>query len=132
MFLSSLTHNSLGRLELLLRNALQSSSGAFSTPLTAPRGLGKYAEKAWNDIGQDLLMEGINEKHFGMFHEEIKVYMRYLVNGGTPLSEANFHPDRTGSPPREADGRIGAWLGTLSEDSLYRASKLYGSENVER
>jgi hypothetical protein len=90
MFLSSLTHGSLGRLELLLRNALQSSSSGFSTSSTVPRGLGNCTENAWNEIGQDLLMEGISEKHFGTFQNEVKAYMRYLVHGGAPLSETNF------------------------------------------
>jgi hypothetical protein len=97
MFLSSLTHGSLGRLELLLRNALQSSSSGFSTSSTV-RGLGNYTENAWNDIGQDLLMEGISEKHFGTFQNEIKAYMRYLVHGGAPLSETNFRHGSAAMP----------------------------------
>ena len=94
MFLSSLTHNSLGRLEILLQQALQSAPGAISMASDLPRGPGKGSENAWNQIGQDLSREGISEKHFVEFAGEIKAYMRYLVHGGNFLSHANFRPDR--------------------------------------
>jgi hypothetical protein len=50
-------------------------------------------------------MEGISEKHFGTFQNEIKAYMRYLVHGGTPLSETNFRHGST-TDRRHDDERI--------------------------
>ena len=90
MFLSSLTHSSLGRLELLLTQALRTSSGSISTSTETSRGLGTRLDSTWNEIGRDLLIEGIGETHFRQFKDEVKAYMRYLVHGGYPLSETNF------------------------------------------
>jgi hypothetical protein len=108
MFLSSLTHNSLGRLELLLTNVLRSPPGGFSTSSNVPRGPGKDVENAWNDVGQDLRMEGISEKHCRLFADEIKAYVRYLVHGGNLLSETNFRFDRPERERRKQSGRPGA------------------------
>jgi hypothetical protein len=90
IFLSSLTHNSLGRLELLLAQVLRTSSESVSTSAETSRGPGTELGNTWNETGQDLLIEGMGETHFRQFKDEIKAYMRYLVHGGHPLSKTNF------------------------------------------
>ena len=110
MFLSSLTHNSLGRLELLLKSALLSSSGNFSVSSNGPRGLGKDADNTWSEIGQDLLMEGINEDHLRRFADEIKKYIRYLVHGGSLLSNTNFRLDKPSHEQHRMRDRVHAQL----------------------
>lgn len=113
MFLSSLTHNSLGRLEFLLKNALQSPSSGFSITSNLPRGPDGGSENTWNQIGQDLLMEGISERYFREFSDEIKAYIRYLVHGGNFLSEKNFRLDRSSPELRKTDERVHAQLPEL-------------------
>ena len=132
MFLSSLTHNSLGRLELLLKSALQSPAGSFSVSSNIPRGLGKDGQNTWNEIGQDLLMEGIGEKHFRRFADEIKAYMRYLVQGGDHLSEMNFRLDRSGRDRRnqyQVHERIDAPARMSPESSLDTPANFYVRED---
>jgi hypothetical protein len=102
MFLSSLTHSSLGRLELLLTQALRTSSGSVSMSTETSRGLGTGLDSTWNEIGRDLLIEGIGETHFRQFKDEVKAYMRYLVHGGYPLSETNFRLRDPGQYARKA------------------------------
>lgn len=106
MFLSSLTHNSLGRLEFLLKNALQSPSSGFSISSNLPRSPDGGGENTWNQIGQDLLMEGIGERHLREFSDEIKAYIRYLVHGGNFLSKRNFRLDRSSPELRKTDERV--------------------------
>lgn len=124
MFLSSLTHNSLGRLELLLTNALRSTSRgsfmSFDTLVSSE----KEIENAWNEIGQDLLMEGIGEQHFHKFAHEIKAYMRYLVHGGNPLSETNFRLTRPDLQPGSLFG------GMTNPPQPQSSSGLFGNTNT--
>lgn len=85
IFLTSLTHSSLGRLELLIKNALRSSSQVnvgikqvFGTTSDGANGV-------WSAIAQDLALEGISEQQAAQFKQEIVAYTRHLVNGGDPF-----------------------------------------------
>ena len=132
MFLSSLTHSSLGRLELLLTQALRTSSGSISTSAETPRGLGTGIDRTWNEIGRDLLIEGIGETHFRQFKDEVKAYMRYLVHGGYPLSETNFRlhdPSQYARKAAKSRQRLYEEHDTSSELRFERVGKRYTSDS---
>ncbi|TKX20509.1 hypothetical protein C1H76_7319 [Elsinoe australis] len=99
MFLTSLTHGALGRVEFLLKNPKQGTSlplpsattGSYSTS-RGPQGSNasassnnSHASGTWNKISQDLATEGIYDQQMDKFQEDIKAYVRYLVNGETPF-----------------------------------------------
>lgn len=119
MFLSSLTHNSLGRLELLLTNALRSTSRGSFMSFDTFVSQEKETGNAWNEIGQDLLMEGIGEQQFRKFTGEIKAYVRYLVHGGKPLSETNFRLARPDFQPGKLFGAVANTPQTQSSSGLF-------------
>jgi hypothetical protein len=80
IFLTSLTHSSLGRLELLIKNALRGGEkGALSALSTTQE------PDAWSSIGRDLALEGISSDVAVKFKHEIEAYTRHLANGGDPF-----------------------------------------------
>lgn len=81
MFLTSLTHSSLGRLELQLRRALRSSAGG--TQVNAFRSVdddGFYG--VWNAIGEDLKHDGVTEQQIVQYQGYVKAYLKELVREG--------------------------------------------------
>ncbi|KIW01570.1 uncharacterized protein PV09_07044 [Verruconis gallopava] len=112
IFLTSLTHSSLGRLEGLIKNALRGSaqkqqgsqtqfasagytnhivlgdrSQAFNvqTPDVGSVSAVGSEDDVWASIGQDLSWEGIRAQDVKPFRDEIITYIRYLHNGGEPF-----------------------------------------------
>lgn len=117
IFLTTLSHGSLARLEFLIKNGAQAAQQGpvpdgskdldFSVT-EAPWG-GSHAHSKrkdaviWQDIGRSLQGEGIADKDIEPFQEEIKAYARYLVRGETPFwREPVSKPLLTGSL-REAE-----------------------------
>ena len=92
MFLTSLTHSSLGRLERLLMNAGSPSVNASRQPLGTPGSStpDDGLDGAWLAIGRDLVADGVSKESVVQFGGEISAYMRYLLRGGRPLSKNNF------------------------------------------
>jgi len=84
IFLTSLTHSSLGRLELALKRALRSAASGGSS-VNASRTVDDGFDGAWSAIGEDLRLEGITERQVVMYQEHVKGYLRYLVGGGEPV-----------------------------------------------
>lgn len=107
IFLTTLSHGSLARLEFLIKNGSQAAHQGpvpdgtkdlnFSTSGAPWGGSQAHIKRkdgvVWQDIGRSLQGEGISDKEIEPFQEEIKAYARYLVRGETPfwrepLSEA--------------------------------------------
>lgn len=102
IFLTSLTHSSLGRLELLIKNALrrgEREKGAMSA-------LDVIQEPdAWHSIGQDLALEGITSDAAARFKHEIEAYTRHLFNGGKPFwMKSHPNPPQSYSASSPAQG----------------------------
>ncbi|OQO11393.1 hypothetical protein B0A48_05649 [Cryoendolithus antarcticus] len=104
MFLATLTNSSLGRVEFLLRNARsggkRAASDAFVNSMammTGREGGGAQASSVgktgsdqstgacWIKIWKDLSDEGVHDADCEKFEEDIKAYIRFLVNGATPF-----------------------------------------------
>ena len=109
IFLTSLTHSSLGRLEGLVKNALrgaqqkqqnlqsQFSNAGYDTLGTksisalsggygsAPTQSKTKEPDVWASIAQDLDWEGIRPRDIEPLREEVVAYIRYLHNGGDPF-----------------------------------------------
>lgn len=97
IFLTTLSHSSLARLEFLIKNGSQSAHQGsvpdgtkgldFST--TGASWGGSHSRRKegviWQEIGRSLQGEGIADKDVEAFQEEIKAYARYLVRGETPF-----------------------------------------------
>lgn len=97
IFLTTLSHGSLARLEFLIKN------GPRATPSEQPgsdgvRGIGNFVvtgsglprtkrngSVVWQQIGSALADEGIRDEEVEGFQEELKAYARYLVRGETPF-----------------------------------------------
>lgn len=97
IFLTTLSHGSLARLEFLIKNGSQSAQqtpvpdgtkGLDFSATGAPWG-GPHSKRkeglVWQDIGRSLQGEGITDTDIEAFQEEIKAYARYLVRGETPF-----------------------------------------------
>lgn len=97
IFLTTLSHSSLGRLEFILKNPRRSGvappakddfaiAGSGSRGLNAPRDLAR-ARSIWKAIGEDLFNddEGLTDHDVERFQEELKAYMRHLVRGEIPF-----------------------------------------------
>lgn len=94
IFLTTLSHGSLARLEFLIKNGSQAS---HQTPVPdgtkgldfSAAGSHAYSKRKegviWQDIGRSLQGEGITDRDIESFQEEIKAYARYLVRGETPF-----------------------------------------------
>jgi hypothetical protein len=97
IFLTSLTHSSLGRLELLIKNALRGGEKGGFSAFNASQD-----SDAWNSIGQDLALEGITSDMAVKFKHEIEAYTRHLAKGGDPFwMKSRSNPPRPqGAPPK--------------------------------
>lgn len=99
IFLTTLSHGSLARLEFLIKNGSQAAHQGpvpdgtkdldFSTTGGSWAGSHAHIKRkdgvVWQDIGWSLQGEGIADKDIEPFKEEIKAYARYLVRGETPF-----------------------------------------------
>lgn len=99
IFLTTLSHGSLARLEFLIKNGSQAAQQTpipdrpkgldFSAAETPSGGSHAYSKRkeglVWQDIGRSLQGEGITDGDVEAFQEEIKAYARYLVRGETPF-----------------------------------------------
>ena len=108
VFLMTLSHGSLGRLEFLAKHARPSPSSLVppspmsennATIYSGTRGVGEAHDSTgfsiWEALGKDLYEEGITHQQIEKHQEELKAYLRYLVKGETPFwnsksSEARF------------------------------------------
>lgn len=99
IFLTTLSHGSLARLEFLIKNGSQAAHQGpvpdgtkgldFSAAGVPWSGSHAYSKRrdgvVWQEIGRSLQAEGIADKDMEAFQEEIKAYARYLVRGETPF-----------------------------------------------
>ncbi|KAI3399615.1 hypothetical protein diail_6256 [Diaporthe ilicicola] len=101
MFLTTLSHGSLARLEFLIKNGPGSQAthqapapdgtkgldfSASGAPGSGSPGYAKRNDNVvWEEIGKSLQGEGITGKDIEAFQEEIKAYARYLIRGETPF-----------------------------------------------
>ncbi|KAI7779098.1 hypothetical protein LA080_001352 [Diaporthe eres] len=99
IFLTTLSHGSLARLEFLIKNGSQAAHQGpvpggtkgldFSATGGSWSGSHAYSKRKdgvlWQEIGRSLQGEGIGDKDIEPFQEEIKAYARYLVRGETPF-----------------------------------------------
>jgi hypothetical protein len=109
IFLTSLTHSSLGRLEGLIKNALRGSQqrqqsvqaqfpnagyetigtksfAAFTQDFGGqPQPVSAKPSDVWTSIAQDLQWERIQEADVRPLKDEVVAYIRYLHNGGEPF-----------------------------------------------
>lgn len=99
IFLTTLSHGSLARLEFLIKNGSQAAhqgptpdgSKGLDFSATGAHGSGSHAYSkrkdgvVWQEIARSLQGEGIADKDIEPFQEEIKAYARYLVRGETPF-----------------------------------------------
>lgn len=99
IFLTTLSHGSLARLEFLIKNGSQAAhqgpvpDGTKGLDFSATGGTwsGSHPHSkrddgaVWKAIGRSLQGEGIADKDIEPFQEEIKAYARYLVRGETPF-----------------------------------------------
>lgn len=96
IFLTTLSHSSLARLEFLVKNGPQrlgSEPGSDGARGVWRPGVGEYsatntkrdAGLVWQRIGAALAQEGIGQQDVEKFQEELKAYARYLVRGETPF-----------------------------------------------
>lgn len=99
IFLTTLSHGSLARLEFLIKNGSRAApqrpvpdgtKGLDFSASGAPWGGSHASSKrkegvVWQNIGRSLQDEGITDKDIDSFQEEIKAYARYLVRGETPF-----------------------------------------------
>lgn len=99
IFLTTLSHGSLARLEFLIKNGSQAAhpgpvpDGTKGLDFSATGGTwsGSHPHSkrddgaVWKAIGRSLQGEGIADKDIEPFQEEIKAYTRYLVRGETPF-----------------------------------------------
>ncbi|KAL1852770.1 hypothetical protein Daus18300_012102 [Diaporthe australafricana] len=99
IFLTTLSHGSLARLEFLIKNGSQAAHQGpgpdgtkgldFSASGAQWGGSHGHSKRndtvVWQEIGKSLQGEGITDKDVEAFQEEIKAYARYLVRGETPF-----------------------------------------------
>ena len=113
VFLMTLSHGSLGRLEFLAKHARpsptsfvppSSMSGNNATIYSGTRGMGEAYNSTgfsiWEALGKDLYEEGITHQQVEKHQEELKAYLRYLVKGETPFwnSKAGEPEPRCATP----------------------------------
>lgn len=99
IFLTTLSHGSLARLEFLIKNGSQAAhqgpgpDGTKGLDFSVSgaqwgesHGYSKRNDSVvWQEIGKSLQGEGITDRDIEAFREEIKAYARYLVRGETPF-----------------------------------------------
>ncbi|KAL1598948.1 hypothetical protein SLS60_008093 [Paraconiothyrium brasiliense] len=112
MFLTTLSHGSLGRVEFLLKNSRPSH---IPNPLKPPKGSTGFGTlgprdanpqaTAWTELENDMSTEGITSQHVEKFQEELKSYLRYLVRGETPFWIERRTARVQSARHREADTR---------------------------
>ncbi|POS79454.1 hypothetical protein DHEL01_v202158 [Diaporthe helianthi] len=128
IFLTTLSHGSLARLEFLIKNGPQAAHqtpgpipdsdgtkgldfSASGMPWSGSLASSKRKEGAvWQNIGRSLQDEGISDKDLDAFQEEIKAYARYLVRGQTPfwrepVQVSNYSEMHVVAERREQEGR---------------------------
>ena len=106
VFLMTLNHGSLGRLEFLAKHARPSppslvppspTPGNNATIYSDTRGVGEAHDSTgfsiWKALGNDLYDEGITHQQIEKHQEELKAYLRYLIKGETP-----FWNSKSGDP----------------------------------
>ena len=108
VFLMTLSHGSLGRLEFLAKHARPSPSslvppspmsGKTATMYSGPRGVGEAHDSTgfsiWEALGRDLYEEGITHQQVEKHQEELKAYLRYLIKGETPFWDSKSREARS-------------------------------------
>lgn len=128
MFLTTLTHGSLGRLEFLLKNARQSHPSNAPKPTTGSGHFGTVGSRdpnvqangtAWMALGNDMSTEGITEQHVEQYQEYLKAYLRHLVRGEMP-----FWSERTTTKVQAASTREVHTRSSVKEElKRHRAEK---------
>lgn len=115
IFLTTLSHGSLARLEFLIKNGAQAAhqgpvpdgSKDLDFSVTGAPWGGSHAKRkdsaVWQDIGRSLQGEGIADKDIEPFQEEIKAYARYLVRGETPFWREPVSKSRSSEVHRVAE-----------------------------
>lgn len=117
IFLTTLSHGSLARLEFLIKNGAQAAhqgpvpdgSKDLDFSVTGAPWGGSHANSkrkdgvVWQDIGRSLQGEGIADKDIEPFQEEIKAYARYLVRGETPFWREPVSKSRSSEVHRVAE-----------------------------
>lgn len=128
IFLTTLSHGSLARLEFLIKNGSQAAQQMpipdgtkgldFSATGASWGGSHGYSKRkeglVWQDIGRSLQGEGITDGDIEAFQEEIKAYARYLVRGETPFWKEHS------SVRRGARGESGARFERISTPSTIK------------
>lgn len=98
IFLTTLSHGSLARLEFLIKNGRQECSRVATASMgqreinlwsTNVSDVKQPASSAWKSIIECLAEEGIEDEQVDKFQEEVKAYVRYLVRGETPFWKHN-------------------------------------------
>ena len=116
MFLMTLSHGSLGRLEFLAKHVRPSPPSLVPPPPKAvkkdsiysgTRDMGEVHGSTgfsiWDAMGKDLYEEGITHQQIEKHQEELKAYLRYLVKGETPFWNSK---SRESEPRFSAPGYI--------------------------
>ena len=112
VFLMTLSHGSLGRLEFLAKHARPSlsslvppspMSGNNASIYSGTRGVGGAHDSTgfsiWEALGKDLYEEGITHQQIEKHQEELKAYLRYLIKGETPFWNAKSGEPRSRCAP---------------------------------
>ena len=112
VFLMTLSHGSLGRLEFLAKHARPSPpslvppspmSGNNATIYSDTRDVGEAHDSTgfsiWEALGKDLYEEGITHQQIEKHEEELKAYLRYLIKGETPFWKAKSGERRAHCAP---------------------------------
>jgi hypothetical protein len=134
MFLTTLSHGSLGRLEFLMKNARQTPSMTTKPKIEQEKSVtvGPHdinpimvGSSAWVALEDDMASEGITNQHVEQFQEELKAYLRYLVRGDTPFWSGAASASATiGRVSRSADSRGTSLRVTVREGlAQHRAEK---------
>lgn len=108
IFLTTLSHGSLARLEFLIKNGRQENPRAATASMgqrevnlwaTSVPDVKPSTSRAWKSIIECLAEEGIEDEQVDKFQEEVKAYVRYLVRGETPFWKHHRPRDEKLAPP---------------------------------
>lgn len=129
IFLTSLTHSSLGRLEALVRKVVVGGLGfdeAISTgsSRSANRKKDEFLEK-WKEMGSSVFLLGARSEDLGKFGADIEKYVLHLSRGGKPfeLSVGRQLQSALPTPEPPATPRVAKDLGGRREYLSSRAEK---------
>lgn len=148
IFLTSLTHSSLGRLEALVRQLAAGVGGADKT--VSLRGFAEVDHqkaafvKGWNIIGEQLWREGVRVKDMKDLEEEVTFYVRHLAKGGETFVEVDakreayrslgrhFQSASESSKPPKPQDLPSVWPGTVSKHSAIKDTRIVEDEKLEK